>query len=213
MPTIQPELRTILYKYGETENAVWDCHGTWIAKHAPLERIARKAGITFDAPQVIQADGLNACAAMVVFGHLGEISEWSIGEAAPANNKNAYPFAMAEKRAKDRVILKLIGLHGMVYSEIEADDFRPEPTSKSGERFGGPLNVTELKKRIRQLSGLIADCQLMEDLDAREQEYGAEIEQLQRDLPDWYFGSNEYPRGLQAQLEETRDRINARGNL
>ena len=31
---------------------------------------------------------------------------------------------MAEKRAKDRVILKLVGLHGYAYSEEEADDFK-----------------------------------------------------------------------------------------
>jgi hypothetical protein len=31
---------------------------------------------------------------------------------------------MAEKRAKDRVILKLIELHGYVYSEEEADEFK-----------------------------------------------------------------------------------------
>lgn len=31
---------------------------------------------------------------------------------------------MAEKRAKDRVILKLVGLHGYVYSEEESDDFK-----------------------------------------------------------------------------------------
>ena len=144
---------------------------------------------------------------MVVFGHLGEISEWSIGEASPTNNKNAYPFAMAEKRAKDRVILKLIGLHGMVYSEIEADDFRPDPTSKSGERVGGPLNVTELKKRIRQLSGEIADCLNTEDLDMLEVGYQTEIEQLQRDLPDWFFGSVDHPRGLQVTLEEAHERV------
>ena len=52
-----------------------------------------------------------------------DASEWSIGEASPYNNKNAYPFAMAEKRAKDRVILKLVGLHGDVYSQDEADEF------------------------------------------------------------------------------------------
>ena len=33
---------------------------------------------------------------------------------------------MAEKRAKDRVILKLIGLHGEVYSEEEAEEFKAE---------------------------------------------------------------------------------------
>jgi hypothetical protein len=36
----------------------------------------------------------------------------------------AYPFAMAEKRAKDRVILKLIALHGLVYSEDDSDEFK-----------------------------------------------------------------------------------------
>ncbi len=48
----------------------------------------------------------------------------TFGEAAPMNNSNGYPVAMAEKRAKDRVILKLVGLHGDVYSEDEADEFK-----------------------------------------------------------------------------------------
>ena len=43
------------------------------------------------------------------------------GEASPRNTKNAYPYAMAEKRAIDRAILKLIGLHGFIYSEDELD--------------------------------------------------------------------------------------------
>ena len=43
--------------------------------------------------------------AMCVVGHMGDKTEWATGEAAPYNNKNNYPFAMAEKRAKDRVNL------------------------------------------------------------------------------------------------------------
>lgn len=43
----------------------------------------------------------------------------------------AYPFAMAEKRAKDRVILKLAGLHGL-YSEDEADEFKESSSAPSG---------------------------------------------------------------------------------
>ena len=62
----------------------------------------------------------------MVMGHMGDKSEWSIGEASPSNNKNSYPYAMAEKRAKDRVILKLVGLHGDVYAEDEADSFKEE---------------------------------------------------------------------------------------
>ena len=49
---------------------------------------------------------------------------WSFGEATPKNNKNSYPYAMAEKRAKDRITLALAGIHGYVYSEMEAEDFQ-----------------------------------------------------------------------------------------
>lgn len=126
MATIDGKLKEILMKFhSNPREAVWDCHGKWIAYHAALEEIARNAKITFDPPQVLEANGPAKCAAICVTGRInGSAVEWSIGEAAPSNNKNSYPFAMAEKRAKDRVILKLIGLHGMVYSEEEADDFK-----------------------------------------------------------------------------------------
>jgi cytochrome c2 len=67
-----------------------------------------------------------------VTGAIGDKSEWSIGEACinvnykVSGKQAAYVYAMAEKRAKDRVILKLAGLHG-VYSEDEADDFKQQP--------------------------------------------------------------------------------------
>lgn len=48
----------------------------------------------------------------------------------------AYPFAMAEKRAKDRVILKLAGLHGL-YSEDEADEFKESSSAPSGRNAAG----------------------------------------------------------------------------
>ena len=60
----------------------------------------------------------------MVRGRHSNNEAWSIGESAPYNTKNSYPYAMAEKRAKDRVILKLIGMHGDTYSEDEADDFK-----------------------------------------------------------------------------------------
>ena len=98
--------------------------GTWIMKHKSLERIAAHKGVKFDIPTIIESDAEKKICIIMVSGTLGEASEWSIGEATAYNNKNAYPFAMAEKRAKDRVILKLVGLHGDVYSDIEADDFK-----------------------------------------------------------------------------------------
>lgn len=49
----------------------------------------------------------------------------SFGESAPYNNKNAYPVAMAEKRALSRVVIKLAGLaEDGLYGEDEAEDFK-----------------------------------------------------------------------------------------
>lgn len=121
-----PKLLAILEEYGETpREAMWDCHGTWVIYHRAIERIAAKAGITFDMPEIVEAKSADKIVAIVARGFMGDRSEWSFGEAAPGNNKNGYPYAMAEKRAKDRVVLKLVGLHGMAYSEEEADDFKP----------------------------------------------------------------------------------------
>ena len=96
----------------------------WIVKHKALEKIAAIKDIRYTDCKVELADAANQMFAVSVVGHLGDRSEWSIGEASSANTRQSYPFAMAEKRAKDRVILKLIGLHADVYSEEEADEFK-----------------------------------------------------------------------------------------
>jgi len=111
-------------KYRVDSDEIWEVHGsTWVVKHKALERVAAEVGITYDRPSVITCDLANKIACICVFGKLGDRTEWSFGEASPANNKNAYAMAMAEKRAKDRVILKLLTTHGALYSESEADDF------------------------------------------------------------------------------------------
>jgi hypothetical protein len=125
-----PKLLAILEEYGETpREAMWDCHGTWVIYHRAIERIAARAKISFDMPEIVEAKSADKIVAIVARGFMGDRSEWSFGEAAPGNNKNSYPYAMAEKRAKDRVVLKLVGLHGLAYSEEESDDFR---ASQSG---------------------------------------------------------------------------------
>ena len=130
---LDPAIQEVLKKYHpEPKRAVWDCHGTWVVYHKDVELMAAKAGIVFDPPQVIEANGQGKCAAICVTAHLGTRSDWSIGEAAPGNNKNAYPFAMAEKRARDRVAIKLLGLHG-VYSDEEADDFKQQAAAPAPE--------------------------------------------------------------------------------
>jgi len=109
------------------EDNTWVVHGkARVVLHKALEKIAAHKGIKFDAPAMIANDPEKKIAAMCVTGHLGDRAEWAIGEASPNNNKNAYPYAMAEKRAKDRVILKLLNMAGDYYSDAEAEDFKRE---------------------------------------------------------------------------------------
>lgn len=128
---IDPKLIEIFKQYDmNAEDSLWDCHGTWVAYHKAIEEIGAKAGVSFSRPEIIEHDGAAGIVSLLCFGRLGEREEWSVGEASPKNNKNAYPYAMAEKRAKDRVILKLVGLHGFVYSEEESDDFKPKSSAQ-----------------------------------------------------------------------------------
>lgn len=142
MANIPEKLKVILKKLGHTpQSATWDCHGTPVVLHKVLEQVAADQGITFDMPTMIEADAEKKKVVMLVSGRLGDAVEWSIGEAVPYNNKNSYPYAMAEKRAKDRVILKLIGVAGFVYSEEEADDFqasRPNTVTSVPQRAPAP---------------------------------------------------------------------------
>jgi hypothetical protein len=127
MKKISPHVKKLIDKHGLGDDSVWDCHGTPVLLHRACEEIAAKLDIRFEEPNIIHCDAVKKECVLIVKGSImkgeSEVEEWSFGEAMPYNLKNNYPFAMAEKRAKDRVILKLAGLHG-VYSEDEADDFK-----------------------------------------------------------------------------------------
>lgn len=130
MAKLKPELKQILDRYGidpRDTSQVWDCHGTLVLYHKAYEVIAAKENIVFDPPQIIEGNSEKKTVAILVVGRMGDRVEWSFGECAPGNNKNSYPYAMAEKRAKDRVIAKLVGLAQYVYSEDEADEFKDGP--------------------------------------------------------------------------------------
>ena len=129
MSSIPKRLQELLKAVGEDgKSACWEVRsGTWAVKHKALEKVAMHLNIEFDAPQPLNISP--EFAAICVTGRLDGKSEWSVGEASAATSHNKYYCAMAEKRAKDRVILKLIGLHGDTYSEEEADDFREKASN------------------------------------------------------------------------------------
>ena len=162
---LDQSLLDILLKYGERpETALWDCHGTWVAYHKAIERIAAKAGVKYETPTVLVAE--REAAAILVTGVLGDRCEWSIGEAVinlnykVSGKQAAYPFAMAEKRAKDRVVLKLIGLHGLVYSEEESDDFKPPVVEASNTQQARRTSSAQLKREDvwREFQSDLNDC-------------------------------------------------------
>jgi hypothetical protein len=161
MNTADRQIADILAKYGEPfAGNVWRVQGTAVIYHKALERIAAQAQIHFDAPMFLRTERDEAV--ILVTGRMGERVEWSIGEALVNVNyrvsgkQAAYVYAMAEKRAKDRVILKLIELHGLVYSEEEADEFRRgAPADPSA---GDPTNARPSEGQGEQQAAPAADA-------------------------------------------------------
>lgn len=154
---IDPAITTIMKSYGlDSATALWDCHGTWVMYHRSLEQVAADQNIKFDPPMILEANGNDRSVAICVTGHFKDRSEWSIGEASQHNyrvsgKQAAYPYAMAEKRGKDRVILKLIGLHGLVYSEEEmsADKEQPAPAAEKAD-LDHTAHATSLIAELRR---------------------------------------------------------------
>ncbi len=149
-------------KYKIDADEVWEVRagGAWAVKHSALERVAAEQNIEFEVPKIIEANGADKIATMLVVGKLKDRTEWSIGEAAPHNCKNAYTFAMAEKRAKDRVILKLLNSHGAVYSDAEADDF----AQTNGNGKATTLPKKDAKEIYTKMQREVQDCQSREQL-------------------------------------------------
>jgi hypothetical protein len=168
---LDPIIEEVLNRYEiDPRLALWDCHGTWVIYHKYVELIGMKAGVILDTPRVIECSVEKKFVVILVEGALGRSEDapyaWSYGEAAPYNNKNAYPFAMAEKRAKDRVILKLVGLAGHVYTDQDVADIKegkiqwevkPEQPKRDDSAWEGINQATTMEeldaaaKKITQL--------------------------------------------------------------
>ena len=128
----------------------------WIALHKFLERVAQRMNIWFSDPVVMNCTP-EEIAVLVKGSYVDKDSvcrqTWSIGEASQKNCKNDYRWAMAEKRAKDRVILKLLGIAGDMYSEEEADEFKqttPQEKAKATRAVNKEIKANDLDERFGQ---------------------------------------------------------------
>src|SRR4051812_22700758 len=122
MSNTDEQIAAILARYGEPiEGNTWQVDGQAFIHHKALEGIAALAKITFELPTILRAERDEAV--LLLVGRMGERVDWSIGEALVGVNYDVprsqavYVYAMAEKRAKDRVILKLIDLPDVASSE------------------------------------------------------------------------------------------------
>ena len=118
-------IKELSKKYNLTKEDYWQESRSkkWIITHDACQKIGDMEGIIFGPPQVLNSE--QNFVRMVISAKKGEVLMWSIGEADTKNCKNLYFGAMAEKRGKDRVILKLINAYEYgIYSDVEADDFK-----------------------------------------------------------------------------------------
>ena len=137
-------IKELSKKYNLTKDDYWQESRSkkWIISHDACEKIADMEGIIFGPPQVLNSE--QSFVRMVISGKKGEVLMWSVGEADNKNCKNLYFGAMAEKRGKDRVILKLINAYEYgIYSDVEADNFQ-----KPAEEFYTEEQTAEFSKLI-----------------------------------------------------------------
>ena len=72
---------------------------------------------------------------------------YEVGEVSAVNCKNGYPYAMALKRAMDRVILKNCKLaYAGIYSDSEAEEFKAPDTSPVTESVPAPAPAPKKSK-------------------------------------------------------------------
>ena len=176
-------IKELSKKFNLTKEDYWQESRSkkWIISHDACEKIADMEGIIFGPPQILNSE--QNFVRMVISGKKGEVLMWSVGEADNKNCKNLYFGAMAEKRGKDRVILKLINAYEYgIYSDVEADNFQKpaeefyteEQTAEFSELieheyFAGKKNV--VKKELRKSTSKTHYQKVLNDMKKRIQEF------------------------------------------
>jgi len=89
-----------------------DKRGFLIVTRQGIDYLVGKLGIVVDFEPVYPwSDPAESRYVITAHARIGDRSVMSFGEASPKNNSNAYPVAMAEKRAMSRAVLKIVGMY------------------------------------------------------------------------------------------------------
>lgn len=114
-----------LYKQnGLTADDVFKHKFYTIISRSGIDKIQAKNKIDIHY-DLIHNSADNKCIIIKATAKSGEQIIQTFGESSPSNTSNAYPVAMAEKRAMSRAVLKLTGFYEIGhFGEDEAEDFK-----------------------------------------------------------------------------------------
>lgn len=114
-----------LYKQnGLTADDVFKHKFYTIISRSGIDKIQAKNKIEIHYDLIHNSED-NKCIIIKATAKSGEQVIQTFGESSPSNTSNAYPVAMAEKRAMSRAVLKLTGFYELGhFGEDEAEDFK-----------------------------------------------------------------------------------------
>lgn len=118
------ELGKLYKQYELTPDDVFKHKFYTIITRAGIDKIQAKANININYNLEYNSPD-NKCVIIQAFATMGDEKIETFGESSPANTTNAYPVAMAEKRAMSRAVLKLTGFYAAgAMGEDESEDFK-----------------------------------------------------------------------------------------
>ena len=118
-------IKDLAKKYKLEHEDFWKCHDNWILTHDACTKIGHKENISLDKIESIYQSETES--KFLITMSKGETSITSVGEASKSNCTSRYLSCMAEKRGRDRCVLKLIKAYEWgIYSEEEAEDFKKQ---------------------------------------------------------------------------------------
>ena len=144
------KIKELAEKYELTNDDFWKHKqsGKWILTHDACTIISHKEEIKLESfDSLYQSD--NECRFLIGMSKDGRIVK-SVGEAGKSNCTSKYLGCMAEKRGRDRCVLKLINAYEYgIYSEEESDDFKSQGSSTS--YYSSDKASDYMKNNIRKI--------------------------------------------------------------
>ena len=144
------KIKELAEKYELTNDDFWKHKqsGKWILTHDACTIISHKEEIKLESfDSLYQSD--NECRFLIGMSKDGRIVK-SVGEAGKSNCTSKYLGCMAEKRGRDRCVLKLINAYEYgIYSEEESDDFKNQGSSTT--YYSSDKASDYMKNNIRKI--------------------------------------------------------------